>query len=55
MKLLTTKEYAEVVHLTARGVRTLIKDKRIKAVKVGRNYLIEEGQIPTPKGKTFDE
>lgn len=41
----TAKQVAEILHLTHRGVLSLIKQKRIKAVRIGRRWIIKEDEI----------
>lgn len=41
----TAKQVAEILHLTHRGVLLLIKQKRIKAVRIGRRWIIKEDEI----------
>jgi excisionase family DNA binding protein len=55
---LTTKEAAEKLGVTMRWVQALIKDRRLPAEKVGRDYFISEADLrlvsglkPGPKPK----
>lgn len=41
----TAKQAAEILHMSHRGILHLINQKRIKAVKVGRKWLIPEEEI----------
>lgn len=42
MKLLSTKDAAEKLGISARRVRALIKEGKLKAHQLGREYAIEE-------------
>lgn len=55
-ELLTTKQAAERLGVTTRRVRQLIEEKRLRAVKVGRDWAIPPAELerheqkrPTPK------
>jgi excisionase family DNA binding protein len=41
----TTEEVAELLKISAKTVREMIKDKRLQAVRVGKEYRITEDQI----------
>jgi len=43
--LLTTTQAAERLNVTQRMIRKYCQDRRIKATKVGRDWLIEEGAL----------
>lgn len=45
MKLLTTKDVAERLGLSAIRVRELIRDGKIQAQQVGRDWVIEESAL----------
>ena len=45
MKLLNTKEASEKLNISAIRVRQLIKQGRIPATKVGRDYVIQESDL----------
>lgn len=42
---LSTKEVAEKLKISLRQVQTLIKNKRIPAVKLGRDWFVEEKDL----------
>lgn len=44
-ELLTTKQAAERLGVTTRRVRQLIEEKRLKAVKVGRDWAIPAAEL----------
>ena len=47
-KFLTTKEVAEILNMTEQGVRYLIREKRLPAVRFGkRNYRIPHTLLTT--------
>jgi excisionase family DNA binding protein len=46
-KFLTTKETAERLEVSVRRVQAMITDGKLKAEKIGRDYLIEEKQLAT--------
>jgi excisionase family DNA binding protein len=48
-KLLTTKEAAEKLGITVRRVQAMIVDDRLKAQKLGRDYVIEEADLESVK------
>jgi len=41
----TTDEVADLLKISAKTVREMIKDKRLQAVRVGKEYRITEDQI----------
>jgi len=45
MKILSTTEVAEKLNISAIRVRQLIREKRIPAQKVGRDYIIREEDL----------
>lgn len=45
MKLLSTKEAAERLNISPIRVRQLIQDGKIKANRVGRDYVIDEKDL----------
>jgi excisionase family DNA binding protein len=45
MKLLNTKEASEKLNVSAIRVRQLIRQGRIPATKVGRDYVIQESDL----------
>ena len=49
MNLLTTKEAAEKLGVTVRRVQAMIIDGRLKAQKLGRDYVIEDSELETVK------
>lgn len=42
MNLLTTKQVAERLGVTMKRVQAMVRDKRLPAEKIGRDYLIKE-------------
>ena len=42
--MLTAQEMSVILHMSYRGVLKLIKQKRIKAVKVGKQWLISRSE-----------
>lgn len=42
MELYTTDQIAEKIHMSTNFVRKLVKTGQIKAIKVGKGYLISE-------------
>lgn len=44
-KLLTTKEAAETLGVTVRRVQAMIKDGRLQAEKLGRDYVVKESDL----------
>jgi excisionase family DNA binding protein len=60
MKLLSTKEAAEKLNVSPMRVRQLIQEEKLKAKRIGRDYVIDERDLATvqtygkagrPKGK----
>ena len=49
MELLTTSEAAKILHVTPIRVRQLIREGKIAAKQVGRDYVIEESSLETVK------
>jgi excisionase family DNA binding protein len=49
VKLLTTKEVAEKLGVTVRRVQAMINDRRLKAEKLGRDYVIKEADLEAVK------
>jgi len=47
MKLLTTEEVAEYLRVKPATVRSLIRDKKLKAVKIGPEYRITDEDLNT--------
>lgn len=45
MKMLTTAEAAERLGVTVQRVHQFIKDERLPAQKMGRDYIINEGDL----------
>jgi excisionase family DNA binding protein len=45
MKLLTTSEVAERLGVTVQRIHQFIKDERLPAQKMGRDYIIREGDL----------
>jgi len=45
MKMLTTNEVAERLGVTVQRVHQFIKDERLPAQKMGRDYIINEGDL----------
>jgi len=45
MKILSTSEAAEKLNISAIRIRQLIRDKRLPAQKVGRDYVIREEDL----------
>ena len=41
----TAEQVAEIMHMSYRGVLRLIKQSRIKAVKVGKQWLVSEEEL----------
>ena len=56
MDMLTTQEAAERLGVTQSWIRRLIRDRRLAAIKHGRDYLIEIGDFEAftklPREKT---
>ncbi len=49
MELLTTSEAAKILHVTPIRVRQLIREGKIEAKQVGRDYVIEESSLASVK------
>ncbi len=49
MELLTTSEAAKILRVTPIRVRQLIREGKIEARQVGRDYVIEESSLETVK------
>jgi len=49
MELLTTSEAAKILHVTPIRVRQLIREGKIAAKQVGRDYVIEESSLDSVK------
>ena len=49
MELLTTNEAAKILHVTPIRVRQMIREGKIAAKQVGRDYVIEESSLETVK------
>ncbi len=49
MELLTTSEAAKILHVTPIRVRQLIREGKIAAKQVGRDYVIEERSLDSVK------
>ena len=49
MELLTTSEAAKILHVTPIRVRQLIREGKIAARQVGRDYVIEESSLDSVK------
>ena len=49
MELLTTNEAAKILHVTPIRVRQLIREGKIEARQIGRDYVIEESSLETVK------
>jgi excisionase family DNA binding protein len=45
MSLVTTKEAAQILGVTAARVRQLIKEKRLAAEKHGRDHLLQDREV----------
>lgn len=45
----TIEQVAEILHLSYRGTLRLVKQKRINAVKVGKQWLISEEELDRVK------
>jgi excisionase family DNA binding protein len=45
MKILTTSEVAERLGVTVQRIHQFIKDERLPAQKMGRDYIIREGDL----------
>ncbi len=51
MKLLTTADVAEKLGVSQRRVLALIKDGRLPAQRLGRDYLIDESNLKLVKNR----
>lgn len=51
MGLLTTKEASEKLGVSVRRVQAMINDGRLKAQKLGRDYVIDEKDLETVKDR----
>ncbi len=49
MELLTTSEAAKILHVTPIRVRQLIREGKIAARQIGRDYVIEESSLDSVK------
>ena len=49
MELLTTNEAAKILHVTPIRVRQLIREGKLQAKQVGRDYVIEESSLALVK------
>jgi excisionase family DNA binding protein len=49
MELLSTSEAAEKLGVSAIRIRQLIQEGKIKAKKLGRDYVIEESELESVK------
>lgn len=49
MELLTTTEAAKILHVSPIRVRQLIREGKLEAKQVGRDYVIEESSLETVK------
>lgn len=49
MELLTTREAAEILHVTPIRVRQMIREGKIQAKQIGRDYVIEESSLASVK------
>ena len=49
MELLTTNEAAKILHVTPIRVRQLIREGKLEAKQVGRDYVIEESSLKSVK------
>jgi excisionase family DNA binding protein len=50
-KLLTTTQAAEILKVTSIRVRAMIRDGRLKAEKMGRDYIIKESDLELVKDR----
>ena len=44
-RLYTVVELSEILHMSYRGVLRLIKQGRIKAIKIGKQYLVPQDEF----------
>jgi excisionase family DNA binding protein len=49
MKLISSKDAADILGVSDRRIRAMIKEGKIKAVNVGGGYVIEEKELATVK------
>jgi excisionase family DNA binding protein len=49
MKELSTKEVAEILKISVRQVQTLIQQKRLPAIKKGRDWFVLENDLSLVK------
>jgi excisionase family DNA binding protein len=52
---ITTDELAKTLNVTRMTISRMIRDGRIKAAKVGRNYKVLVKDVPTLLGKQLTE
>ena len=45
----TVEQIAEMLHMSYRGVLRMIKQSRIKAVKIGKQWLVSEAELERVK------
>lgn len=50
--MISTKEAAEILGLSLRGVQKMIEEGRLKAVRIGRDNLIVRGDLEDIKRKS---
>jgi excisionase family DNA binding protein len=50
-KLLTTNQAAKELKVTAIRIRAMIRDGRLKAEKMGRDYVIRESDLDTVRDR----
>jgi len=53
--LLTTTQAAEMLNVTQRMIRAYCQDGRLKATKVGRDWLIEESDLDQLKRRKYQK
>ncbi len=51
MKMLTTSEVAERLGVTVQRIHQFIRDERLPAQKMGRDYIINEGDLKLLEGR----
>lgn len=51
MPLLSTAEAATKLHVSRNRVLAMIRDGRLKATKIGRDWVIEESDLQAPEIK----
>lgn len=54
-KLISTAEAAKILGISRIAIFKKIKSGEIKAQKVGRNYVIEQGELPEILGTVLSE